>query len=162
MPTSRSYRDACGIARSLDVVGERWALLVVRELLLGPQRFTDLRRALPGASSNMVADRLRYSESPDGIPPATALVRRAFAEPGIVKGVICHGMWLLAKVPELVRGRPVTCHNNLVGDVRNMGADYVDSDVVVDGDLVTGRAGQVCHLFAHQLIRSILGKETLA
>lgn len=59
MPTSRSYGDACGIARALDVVGERWALLVVRELLLGPQRFSDLRRALPGASSNLLADRLR-------------------------------------------------------------------------------------------------------
>ena len=58
MPTSRSYQDACGIARALDVVGERWALLVVRELLLGPQRFSELRRALPGASSNLVADRL--------------------------------------------------------------------------------------------------------
>jgi DNA-binding HxlR family transcriptional regulator len=59
MPTSRRYGDACGIARALDVVGERWALLVVRELLLGPQRFSDLRHALPGASSNVVADRLR-------------------------------------------------------------------------------------------------------
>ena len=59
MPTSRSYGDACGIARALDVVGERWALLVVRELLFGPQRFSDLRRGLPGASSNLVADRLR-------------------------------------------------------------------------------------------------------
>ncbi|MCW2881846.1 MAG: transcriptional regulator, HxlR family [Sphaerisporangium sp.] len=62
MPTSRSYGDACGIARALDVVGERWALLVVRELLLGPQRFSDLRRALAGASSNLVADRLRELE----------------------------------------------------------------------------------------------------
>jgi DNA-binding HxlR family transcriptional regulator len=59
VPTSRSYRDACAIARALDVVGERWALLVVRELLLGPQRFSDLRQALPGASSNLVTDRLR-------------------------------------------------------------------------------------------------------
>ena len=59
MPTSRSYGDACGIARALDVVGERWALLVVRELLLGPQRFSDLRLALPNASSNLLADRLR-------------------------------------------------------------------------------------------------------
>lgn len=59
MPTTRSYEDACGIARALDVVGERWALLVVRELLLGPQRFSDLRRCLPRASSNLVADRLR-------------------------------------------------------------------------------------------------------
>jgi DNA-binding HxlR family transcriptional regulator len=63
MPTSRSYGDACGIARALDVVGERWALLVVRELLLGPQRFTDLRRGLPRASSNMLADRLRELEA---------------------------------------------------------------------------------------------------
>ena len=58
MPTRRSYQDACGIARALDVVGERWALLVVRELLLSPQRFSDLRRALPNAASNIVADRL--------------------------------------------------------------------------------------------------------
>jgi DNA-binding HxlR family transcriptional regulator len=62
MPTTRSYRDACPIARALDVVGERWALLVVRELLLGPQRFSDLRRALPGAASNVVTDRLRELE----------------------------------------------------------------------------------------------------
>ena len=62
MPTTRSYGDACGIARALDIVGERWALLVVRELLLGPQRFTDLRRALPGASTNLIADRLRELE----------------------------------------------------------------------------------------------------
>lgn len=59
MPTRRSYQDSCGIARALDVVGERWALLVVRELLFGPQRFSDLRRGLPGASSNLVSDRLR-------------------------------------------------------------------------------------------------------
>jgi DNA-binding HxlR family transcriptional regulator len=62
MPTSRSYDDVCPIARALDVIGERWAVLVVRELLLGPQRFSDLRRALPSASSNMLTDRLRELE----------------------------------------------------------------------------------------------------
>ncbi|MEU7869916.1 winged helix-turn-helix transcriptional regulator [Dactylosporangium sp. NPDC049140] len=62
MPTSRSYRDSCGIARALDVVGERWALLVVRELLLTPQRFSELRLALPHVSSNLLADRLRELE----------------------------------------------------------------------------------------------------
>jgi DNA-binding HxlR family transcriptional regulator len=59
MPTTRSYGDACALARALDMVGERWALLIVRELLFGPQRFSDLRHALPTASSNLVADRLR-------------------------------------------------------------------------------------------------------
>ena len=63
MSTSRSYVDLCPIARGLDVVGERWALLVVRELLLGAQRFSDLRRALPRASTNMLTDRLRELEA---------------------------------------------------------------------------------------------------
>lgn len=62
MPTSRSYRDSCGVARALDVVGERWALLVVRELIFVPQRFSELRHALPNASSNLLADRLRELE----------------------------------------------------------------------------------------------------
>lgn len=55
----RSYDDPCGLARALDAVGERWALHVVRELLLGPKRFTDLRTGLPGASQNVLAQRLR-------------------------------------------------------------------------------------------------------
>jgi DNA-binding HxlR family transcriptional regulator len=80
MSTSRSYTDACPIARALDVVGERWALLVVRELLLGPQRFSDLRRALPGLSANMLTDRLRELRANDVLdqrrlpPPAASTV----------------------------------------------------------------------------------------
>jgi DNA-binding HxlR family transcriptional regulator len=62
MSTMRSYGDACGIARALDLVGERWALLVVRELLLGPKRFTDLKTGLPHASPNVLAQRLRELE----------------------------------------------------------------------------------------------------
>lgn len=53
----RSYGDPCGIARALDVIGERWALLIVRELAFGPKRFTDLRGAL-GASPNVLSQRL--------------------------------------------------------------------------------------------------------
>jgi DNA-binding HxlR family transcriptional regulator len=56
---NRSYGDQCGVARSLDVIGERWALLVVRELLLGPKRFNDLMAGLPGASPNVISQRLR-------------------------------------------------------------------------------------------------------
>ena len=59
---SRSYGDPCGIARALDVVGERWALLVVRELLLGPKRFTDLRAGLAHLSADVLAQRLRELE----------------------------------------------------------------------------------------------------
>jgi DNA-binding HxlR family transcriptional regulator len=55
----RKYDEACAIAHGLDLIGERWALLVVRELLLGPKRFTDLRAGMPAASSDMLAQRLR-------------------------------------------------------------------------------------------------------
>lgn len=102
--------------------------------------------------SGMVADRLRYSEDVDVLAPATDLLRRAFARPQIIKGIICHGMWLVSAAPYLVRERKVVCHNNLIGDVRNMGANYVDQDVVVDGDLVTARTGEHCHLFARRII----------
>ncbi|WP_433617988.1 DJ-1/PfpI family protein [Dactylosporangium sp. CA-139114] len=102
--------------------------------------------------SAFVSDRLRYSEDLHDLPPATRLLQRAFAEPTIVKGVICHGLWLLSRTPELVRGREVTCHPNLYGDVLNMGARYVDRDVVVDGDLVTGRTGAQAGLFARAVI----------
>lgn len=59
MPVQKGYRDACGTAVGLDLVGERWALLVVRELLAGPRRFSDLRRELPLASPNALSARLR-------------------------------------------------------------------------------------------------------
>lgn len=80
MPTTRSYNDRCPIARALDAVGERWALLVVRELLLGPQRFSDLRRALPGASTNMLTDRLRELE-------ARGIIRRRALPPPAASSV---------------------------------------------------------------------------
>jgi DNA-binding HxlR family transcriptional regulator len=80
MATTRTYGDGCAIARALDVVGERWALLVVRELLLGPKRYTDLRRGLANASPNVLSQRLAELESAGVIrrrklpPPAAARV----------------------------------------------------------------------------------------
>jgi len=59
---ARSYGDRCGVARALDLVGERWALLVVRELLLGPKRFTDLRAGLPQVGPDVLSQRLRELE----------------------------------------------------------------------------------------------------
>ena len=102
--------------------------------------------------SGMVADRLRYTTDVKLIPPAAELLARAFAEPTILKGIICHGMWLTAPVADLVKGRRVVVHNNLIGDARAYGAIYVDEDVVVDGDLVTARTGGHCHLFARRII----------
>jgi DNA-binding HxlR family transcriptional regulator len=62
MATMRTYDDGCAAAHALDLVGERWALLVVRELLLGPKRFTDLRTGIPKASPNVLSQRLRELE----------------------------------------------------------------------------------------------------
>jgi DNA-binding HxlR family transcriptional regulator len=62
MAGMRTYCDGCAAAHALDLVGERWALLVVRELLLGPKRFTDLRVGLPSVSPNVLAQRLRELE----------------------------------------------------------------------------------------------------
>lgn len=107
--------------------------------------------------SGIVSDRLRYTEDAKKVPPATEFLKRAFAEKSILKGIICHGMWLVAPAPELVRGRNVVVHNNLIGDARAYGAIYNDQDVVVDGDLVTGRTGGHCHLFARKIIDTLAG-----
>jgi DNA-binding HxlR family transcriptional regulator len=79
----RSYDEYCAIAKSLDVVGDRWTLLIIRELALrGPCRYTDLRNGLPGIATNLLADRLRELEhagvvAREGAPPpiATTLFR---------------------------------------------------------------------------------------
>jgi DNA-binding HxlR family transcriptional regulator len=63
--TGRTYGQYCGFARALEVVGERWALMVIRDLTVGPRRFTDLRRGLPGIPTNILAARLRELELAD-------------------------------------------------------------------------------------------------
>ena len=79
-PSRRLYNDACGTAHAHDLIGERWALLVIRELMLGPKRFGDLRADLPGISANVLTQRLAGLEA-QGIvarrrlpPPASAQV----------------------------------------------------------------------------------------
>src|SRR5207237_2378491 len=61
--TSRSYAQLCGIATALDVIGDRWAPLVVRDLLLGPLRFSDLADGLPGIGTNTLSARLKHLEA---------------------------------------------------------------------------------------------------
>lgn len=68
----RTYSQYCGVARTLDVVGERWTLLIVRDLLLGPRRYTELMRGLPGITTNLLAKRLREMENAGLIEPVQA------------------------------------------------------------------------------------------
>lgn len=95
MVGKRTYGDACGVARALDIVGERWALMVVRELLLGPKRFTDIRGGLPHLSPDVLAQRLRELEQAGLVqrrtlpPPAASQVyeltgRGAALEPVLI------------------------------------------------------------------------------
>jgi len=106
VPAQRGYRQACGVARGLDVVGERWSLLVVRELVLGPKRFTDLHEALPAASPNALSDRLRE------LSGAGVVRRRQLPRPsgvwvyeltkwgrGLEPIVVALGTWALALPP---------------------------------------------------------------
>src|SRR5262249_9305041 len=108
--------------------------------------------------SGMVADRLRYAERPGELAPAVRLLQRAFADPGVLKGAICHGLWLTAPIPDVVRGRPLTCHNNLIADVTNIGAVYTAQDVVVPAALVTARSADHCPLSARPLIDMIAAR----
>ena len=71
----RRYEDACAAAHAMDLLGERWALLVVRELMWGPRRFSDLRAALPGLSANVLTQRL------EGLEAAGVLLRRKLPPP---------------------------------------------------------------------------------
>ena len=77
--TGRRYHDACGAAHGLDLVGERWALLVVRELMMGPRRFGDLKKDLHGISANVLTQRL------EGLEAAGVLRRRKLPPPASVQ-----------------------------------------------------------------------------
>jgi DNA-binding HxlR family transcriptional regulator/putative sterol carrier protein len=74
--SARTYGQFCGVARALELVGERWALLIVRDLLVGPRRFTDLRQGLPRIPTNVLADRLKELEQ-SGIVRRRVLPRPA-------------------------------------------------------------------------------------
>lgn len=76
MPAPRSYEQNCSLARSLDVLGERWTLLIVRELDRGPKRFRDLESALKGIGTNLLAARLKRLE-------ATGVAERVEVAPGV-------------------------------------------------------------------------------
>jgi protease I len=106
--------------------------------------------------ANYTSVRLRYFEPPAGMPisgeqvrnsPAVQFYAKAMANPQIIKGALCHGLWIVTPMPELLKGRRVICHEVVLADIVNAGAIYEPSltGVVVDGDLVTGRSRhEVC------------------
>jgi DNA-binding HxlR family transcriptional regulator len=111
----RTYGDPCGVARALDAIGERWALLVVRELLLGPKRFSALHRGLGAASQNVLAQRLRELEGAGIVrrrrlgPPAGSWVYELTGEGAALEPVlVALGRW--------GRNRPMTSDAELSVD----------------------------------------------
>lgn len=93
----RSYDQYCAVARALDAVGERWSLLIVRELLDGPRRYTDLHADLPGVSTDILATRLKQLEG-EGV-----VVRRKLERPAnaVVYQLTEHGLMLRRVVAAL-------------------------------------------------------------
>jgi DNA-binding HxlR family transcriptional regulator len=129
----RSYGDPCGVARALDAVGERWALLVVRELLLGPKRFSALHRGLGAASQNVLAQRLRELEAAGVVrrrrlgPPAGSWVYELTDEGSTLEPVlVALGRW--------GRGRPGTSDAELSVDALVL-ALQTTFDAAAAGDL---------------------------
>lgn len=109
----RRYDDACAAAHALDLIGERWALLVVRELMLGPKRFTDLRRGLPAVSPNVLTQRLEDLEAASivqrmRLPPPAASQVYALTEWGTELEPVIQvmGRWA-ARSPTKPQGTPM-------------------------------------------------------
>ncbi|MDI2129030.1 winged helix-turn-helix transcriptional regulator [Yinghuangia seranimata] len=141
----RSYNQYCSMARALDVVGDRWTLLIVRELLTqGPCRFSDLRRGLPGIASNLLADRLREME-------AAGVVVRHDEPPPIAATLIsltARGEDLGGVVRELVRwGAPLMFTPADGAEFRmhwfSLPARYLCQDGAPDEPAVTVRLGDL-------------------
>jgi protease I len=109
-------------------------------------------------SANYTSVRLRYFQPPQSPAdaPAVAFFARAMMRPDIVKGALCHGLWILTPRPALLRGRRVICHEVVQADVENAGALIVrdKGTVVVDADLVTGHSKDDVHAF----IQAIAGQ----
>ena len=109
-------------------------------------------------AANYTSVRLRYFQPPAGqlispqqtkTAPAVQFFVKAMHNPQIIKGFLCHGLWILTPMPELLKGRKVICHEVVLADIANAGAKYVSSEtgIVVDGDVVTGRSGADVHKF---------------
>lgn len=105
-----------------------------------------------------VADMLRYAEKPGDLAPACQFMIRAMKDKSLIKAAICHSLWIFDPIPEVISGRKVTCHNNVIGSVKNTGAIYLDQDIVIDEDLITVRTGDMYSRLARTIINEIKKK----
>jgi DNA-binding HxlR family transcriptional regulator/putative sterol carrier protein len=121
--SNRAYGQYCGFARALEVVGERWALLIVRDLLVGPKRFTDLQHGLPGIPSNVLTTRLKELETADVVR------RRVLPRPG--RGVAYELTEYGAELEEVVVG---------LWGAKTMGDPRADETITVDSLIMALRS----------------------
>lgn len=111
------------------------------------------------------ADRLRWwfmKEKEPGIlerPEPRALIERILRSERHLIGVICHAMWLLCSLRDAVKAKEVTCAYNIIDDVKNAGFTYVDKDVHVDGNLVTGRMSGHSDIFVKEFLAQLEQRE---
>lgn len=129
----RSYDDGCAMAHALDLVGERWALLVIRELMLGPKRFTDLRASLPGISANVLTQRLEELEAVSILerrklpPPIATWVYQLTAWGKELEPIVqSFGKWA-ARSPHMPEGAHMSV-NSVVLSFRTMFNSHVAED----------------------------------
>jgi DNA-binding HxlR family transcriptional regulator len=107
----RTYGQYCGLAKGLDAIGDRWVLLVVRELLNGPRRYGELLDGLPGISTNLLAERLRAMQE-DGLVARTKDDRYALTERGLGlrEVVFAIGRWAYPLMGEIAEGETFRSH----------------------------------------------------
>jgi DNA-binding HxlR family transcriptional regulator len=108
---TKSYNQYCGLAYALDIIGERWTLLIVRELMAGPRRFTDLVEGLPGISTNLLSERLKDLEQQGLLrhrklpPPAGSTVYELTALGQALENTLLElGRWGSQFVPHSMEG----------------------------------------------------------
>ena len=100
----RSYKQFCGVAKALDIVGERWTLLIVRNLLLGPQRYSDLQRDLAGITTNVLAQRLQEMQAHGLIEKNAAAYRLTPSGAALEPAIHALGSWGFGHMASPARG----------------------------------------------------------
>lgn len=93
--------------------------------------------------------------------PAVKFFREAMLNPNIIKGALCHALWILTPNPELLKGRRVICHSVILADVVNAGGIFTSTpnEIVVDGDLVTGRSAKNLEAYVDAIVEQVIKRD---